>query len=97
MLYLTDLPEGWAEVTNERHGLSFRFDFDVETFRHLWLYMEFGGNRGFWAWGRQNVICLEPFSSWPAILTEAIEQGTELRVKPRGKREAWLRASVLEK
>lgn len=97
MLYLTDLAEGWAEIGNERQKLSFRMDFDLETFRHCWLYMEFGGNKGFWAWGRHNLLCLEPFSSWPAILTNAIEQGTELRVKGRGRRETWLRASVLEK
>ncbi|MGQ9729874.1 MAG: aldose 1-epimerase [Candidatus Zipacnadales bacterium] len=95
MLYLTELAEGWAEIENEKQQLTFRFDFDVTTFRHCWLYMEFGGTKGFWAWGRHNTLCLEPFSSWPAILPNAIQQGTELRLGPRQRRETWLRASVL--
>lgn len=95
MLYLTDLQEGWAQVENQRLGIALRFEFDLKVFRHCWLYMEFGGNKGFWAWGRHNTICLEPFSSWPAILSNAIEQGTELRLGPREKLEAWLRVTAL--
>jgi len=96
MVYLTELEEGWAEILNRKLGLSFRFDFDRETFRCCWLYMEFGGNKGFFGWGRLNTIALEPFSSWPAILANATAQGTELRIAPRGKRKAWLRATVTE-
>lgn len=95
MLYLTELAEGRAEILNHKVDLNFRLDFDVETFRHCWLYMEYGGSKGFWSWGRNNTLCLEPFSSWPAMLHNAIEQGTELRLPARGRREAWLRASVL--
>jgi len=96
MLYLTELSDGWAEIVNRKQGLSFRMDFDHEVFRCCWLYLEFGGNKGFWSWGRQNMVCLEPFSSWPAILSNAMKQGTELRLGPRGKRKAWLRAAVTE-
>jgi len=95
MLYLTELAEGWAQIENEKLGLAFRMDFDVNVFRHCWLYMEFGGNKGFWSWGRQNTVCLEPFSSWPAMLPNAIGQGTELRLGPRQTLDAWLRASAL--
>ncbi len=94
MVYLTELAEGWAEIHNRARDVTFRMDFDVETFRHCWLYMEYGGNKGFWAWGRQNSLALEPFSSWPAMLHNSVEQGTELRLPARGKRTAWLRASV---
>lgn len=96
MLYLTDLEEGWAQVENEKLGMAFRLDFDTKVFRHCWLYMEFGGNKGFWSWGRHNTICLEPFSSWPAILCNAIQQRTELRLGPREKLDTWLRVSALK-
>jgi hypothetical protein len=95
MLYLTRLKEGWAQIDNPKLGVGFRMDFDVNVFRHCWLYMEFGGNKGFWAWGRQNTVCLEPFSSWPAILPNAIQEGTELRLGPRERLNAWLRASAV--
>jgi len=95
MLYLTELQEGWAQIDNPKLGAGFRMDFDLNVFRHCWLYMEFGGNQGFWAWGRQNTVCLEPFSSWPAILPNAIKQGTELRLGPREHLDAWLRAGVV--
>jgi len=95
MLYLTELEEGWAQIDNSKLGVGFRMDFDLNVFRHCWLYMEFGGNQGFWAWGRQNTVCLEPFSSWPAILPNAAEQGTELRLGPRAHLDAWLRAGVV--
>jgi len=95
MLYLTDLSEGWAELVNHRRGVGLRLDFDLQTFSCLWAWLEFGGNRGCPSWGRYYAVALEPFSSWPAILTKAMENGTELRLPPRATRRTWLAASVI--
>ena len=42
-VYLTDLDEGWATVTNQRLGLRVRLDFDHLVFRWLIVWQPYGG------------------------------------------------------
>ena len=92
MLYLTDLREGWWAVTSQRRKLGFGISFDLDTFPHIWLWMPLGGSWGSPSWGRHYTLAMEPFSSYPAILTNAIETGTQLVMEPGEQRSTWLRA-----
>jgi len=92
MTYLTDLEEGWWAVTSRSLRLGFGISFDLDTFRHIWLWMPLGGSWGGPSFGRHYTLALEPFSSYPAILTNAIEVGTQLILEPGEQRSAWLRA-----
>lgn len=92
MLYLTDLREGWWAVTSGPQKLGFGMSFDLATFPHIWLWMPLGGSWGSPSWGRHYTMALEPFSSYPAILTNAIEAGTQLVMEPGEQRSTWLRA-----
>lgn len=92
MVYLTDLESGWWAVTSQTMRLGFGISFDLETFRHIWLWMPLGGSEGWPSFGRFYTLALEPFSSYPAILTNAIEAGTQLQMDPGETRRTWLRA-----
>jgi galactose mutarotase-like enzyme len=97
MLYLTDLQdEGWWAVTSQPRKLGFGISFDPATFRHIWLWMPLGGSWGSPSWGRHYTVALEPFSSIPAILCNAIEAGTQLVLEPGEQRSTWLRAVAYE-
>ncbi len=96
MTYLTDLEGGWYALTNRGKGVGFGLSFDTGVFRHMWLWQSLGGEFGAPAWGRQYVMAVEPFSSIPAILTEAMKAGTHLTLQPGEKLSTWMRAVAYE-
>jgi galactose mutarotase-like enzyme len=96
MAYLTDLTDGWFAITSQSRGLGFGMSWDLDTFRHIWWWMAYGGNFGYPFYGRCFAMAVEPMSSYPAILPNAIAKGTQLRMEPGEERRTWLRAAVYE-
>lgn len=96
MTYLTDLTSGWYAITNRSKQVGFGMSFDTDVFRHLWCWQNLGGEFGAPFWGRCYTMAVEPFSSYPAILTNAIEAGAQLTIKPGEKLATWLRAVAYE-
>ena len=92
MSYLTDLEEGWYALTNRNRQVGIGMSFDLNTFRHLWCWQNLGGEMEWPFWGRCYVMAVEPFSSIPAILSNAIEAGTQLTIQPGETRTSWIRA-----
>ena len=81
--YVTDMPEGWYAVTNQRTGVGFGFLFPKEVFRYLWYWQSFGGGFGYPWYGRTYNIGLEPFTSYDSQgLANAVENGTALKLEP---------------
>jgi galactose mutarotase-like enzyme len=96
MTYLTDLAEGWYAITNRNRQVGIGLSFDTSVFRHLWCWQNLGGETGWPFWGRCYVMAVEPFSSIPAILTNAIEAGTQLVLEPGHTLSTWIRAAAYE-
>lgn len=96
MYYLYDLAEPWYAVANEEMGLSLGLAWAGTAFRCVWYWSCLGGGLGWPSWGRFYAIALEPMSSYPAILTKAIDAGTELRLGPAASLTERLTASVAE-
>jgi galactose mutarotase-like enzyme len=96
MYYLTDLQEPWYAVANEELGLTLGVAWRGRAFRCVWYWASLHGNRQWPSWGRFYAIALEPMSSWPALLTNAIAKGTELRLEPEQTVEEELTAAVAE-
>jgi galactose mutarotase-like enzyme len=92
MAYLTDLSAGWYALTNQRLQVGFGMAFDTNVFRHLWCWQSLGGDFGAPWFGRAYVMAVEPFSSIPAVLTQAIKAGTQLHIGPGESISTWLRA-----
>jgi galactose mutarotase-like enzyme len=74
--WATDLAAGWLALTDTetRRGVALSFDRDV--FRHAWLWQVYGGWRG------HHHLALEPWSSHPQQVEEAVAAGTALELAP---------------
>ncbi len=92
MTYLVDLEEAWYAVTNRQRQVGIGMAWDIETFPYIWCWMGLGGSWGWPSWGRHYAMAVEPFSSYPAILTEAMKQGTQMKMEPGEQRHTWLKA-----
>jgi hypothetical protein len=96
MLYLTDLTDGWYAITNLKTKVGFGMAFDTNVFKHIWYWISLRGNPNAPSWGRWYVIALEPFSSYPAILTECIMENRQLQMKAGQEINTWMKAAAYE-
>ncbi len=94
MFYLTDLDEGFYALTNMSLGLGFAMEFDPAVFPCVWYWIACNAPRGAPFHGRSYTVALEPFTSWPAILTHAIENGTQRSLDPGESLSTVLRAGM---
>jgi hypothetical protein len=74
--YATELTAGWyaVEYPGRRTGILFEFPLDVCPY--LWLWLSYGGWRGHY------VAVIEPWSSCPVTLTDAIAAKTHRVLDP---------------
>jgi hypothetical protein len=74
--WATDLAAGWVALTDTeiRRGVAIAFDRDV--FPHAWLWQVYGGWRG------HQHLALEPWSSRPQQVEEAVAAGTARVLAP---------------
>lgn len=92
MLYLTDLEDGWYSVTNRDTRVGFGMSFDTNVFKHIWYWISLCGNPDAPGWGRNYVMALEPFSSYPAILTECMKYNRQMKMKAGERVNTWMKA-----
>lgn len=76
MCYLLDLKDGWYGLTNTRRGAGFGMRWDKDVFPVVWLWEVFGGGFGYPWYGRTYNLALEPFTSWPGGMANALAAGT---------------------
>ncbi|HEX5196579.1 MAG TPA: hypothetical protein VFW26_05190 [Gaiellales bacterium] len=67
--YLTELREGWVATTDTAARRGFGLVFDQALFPVVWLWMVYGGWRGYY-----HAIA-EPWTGYPSPLAEAVEAG----------------------
>lgn len=80
-VYLTELEAGWYAVTNRRLRLGFGQVWPLEVFPYICLWVVYGGSPGY-PWYRQNYnLAVEPQSSIPEGLAQAVAAGTALRLE----------------
>ena len=74
--YATDLEDGWyaAEDGETANGVLFRFPLD--SCPYLWMWLVYGGWRGYYH------AIIEPWTSCPVHLAEAVRQGTGRTLDP---------------
>jgi hypothetical protein len=92
--YLSDLAAGWWAVTNTRLKLGFGLVWPVELFPYIILWAVYHGTPGY-PWYRQNYnLALEPQSSMPEGLSQAVATGTALRLEGGAALDLTLRSVV---
>ena len=81
--YITDMPDGWYAITNQKMRLGFGVHFPTDVYKFLWYWQSFGGGYGYPWHGRTYNIGLEPFTSYTNEgLEVATNNGTALRLEP---------------
>ena len=86
--YVTDLEAGWYAVENPETGVGFLLRFPADICPYLWLWLTYGAWRGY------HTAILEPWTSYPVTLSEAVRQGTHRRLEAGKTFSAEVRATV---
>jgi hypothetical protein len=94
MAYLYDLQDGWYALVNTSRGVGFGLRWDNTLFPHLWFWQVYRGGMGYPWFGTNYTAALEPVSSYPQTLTEAIKAKTQLVLPPGGERRTRLAATA---
>ena len=74
--YATDLAAGWYAIEYPRKKLGLLFEFPLEVCPYLWLWLSYGGWRGYY------LAAIEPWTSCPVTLSEAVAAKTHLVLRP---------------
>ena len=74
--YAVDLEDGWYAIEDASSGEGFLLRFPLEQCPCLWLWLNYGGFRGF------HHVIVEPWTSMAVTLAEACERKNHLCLKP---------------
>jgi galactose mutarotase-like enzyme len=74
--YATDLEAGWYAIEYPDKGLGLLFEFPLEVCPYLWLWLSYGGWRGYY------LAAIEPWTSCPVTLSEAVAAETHRVLRP---------------
>jgi hypothetical protein len=77
-------------------GLGFGMVWDKQIFRNVWIWMVYGGLKNYPWYGRAYAVALEPWSSVPDDLAEAVKAGTQMKLEPGEKICTSLKAIAYE-
>ena len=89
--YCTDLAAGWYAVEDMETGEGFLLTFPLDLCPYLWLWLVYGGWRGY------HHVIVEPWTSYPVHLAEAVRGGTHRKLAPGEKFAAEVRATIYTK
>jgi len=74
--YVTDLSAGWYAIEYPQRGSGLLFEFPLDLCPYLWLWLSYGGWRGYY------LAVVEPWTSYPVTLSDAVAAGTHRVLKP---------------
>jgi hypothetical protein len=85
-----------ASVIFRNHNLLTEIivQWDKKSFPYCWMWMVLGGIKEWPLWGKERLITIEPFSSPVISLTDAIENGSALRLGAYENMNAWVSFSL---
>jgi hypothetical protein len=86
--YVTDLEAGWYAVEDIETGSGFLLKFPVSVCKYLWLWLVYGGWRGY------HHVIVEPWTSYPINLAEAVHGQTSRYLEPNDKFSVKICASL---
>ena len=75
-LYLTELDDGVCGLAHREENWRVIVTFPREVFPTVWFFASFGG------WRDLEVLILEPCTTWPKLLSDAITQGRARHLEP---------------
>jgi len=78
MAYMHDMQDGWYALVSGSRGAGFGLYWEKGTFPFLWFWQLYRGGMGYPWFGTSYTAALEPVSSYPQTLTEAIKANSQL-------------------
>ena len=93
-LILGPMKEASVIFRNHTLATDIRVLWEKKVFPYCWIWMVLGGIKEWPLWGRERLITIEPFSSPVISLTEAIEQGSALRLGAHESMNSWVSFEV---
>lgn len=75
-IYIKNLAAPWCGIDDTRRRASIRMNFDSNDFPFVWLFLTYGGWRGYYT------AVLEPCTNMPKSLSEAVRLGQSARLDP---------------
>jgi Domain of unknown function (DUF4432) len=95
LLYLKNLSGGWYAVLDPEKKVGFGLSWPLEIFPYLWFWMVYGRAPGYPWWNRVYVIALEPWTSIPNSLDQALQLGAARHLKGGEQLNVSLTASAI--
>ena len=84
----TDLEAGWYAIEHQETGEGFLLQFSKDDLPFLWMWLVYGGWRGY------HHVIVEPWTSYPVQLSEAVRQKTSRRLEPGATFVTRIRATI---
>ena len=96
MAYMYELKDGWYGITNRKQKVGFGLRWDKDIFKYLWYWQPFGGFNNYPFYSTTYNIGLEPQSSYPQGIENAIKSKTSLKIGPNEKISTKMQAVAYE-
>lgn len=80
-LAVGDLENGSYETKNNKGKINFCVQWNIEMFPYVWMRYLYGGANHYPWFERAYTLALEPWSSIPGNLNQAIDNRTAIRIK----------------
>ncbi len=95
LIYLKDLSAGWYAILDEEKEVGFGLTWPLDVFPYIWFWLVYGKAPGYPWWNRVYCLALEPWTSIPNQLNEAIARGTQKILEGGGSLSVSLAAVVI--
>jgi hypothetical protein len=81
---LTDFDAAWGCIWNERRGLGFAMEWELEKFPYAWSWNCAGGAANYPLWGEGHIITLQPSTSPVGRFPDLVKSGELMTVPAHG-------------
>ncbi|MCL5069720.1 MAG: aldose 1-epimerase [Actinobacteria bacterium] len=85
LAYIYGFKEGWYGITNRELKVGFGLRWDKDIFKYIWFWQVYGGAIAYPFYSTTYNIGLEPNSSYPPGIENAIKNKTSLKLEPKEK------------
>jgi hypothetical protein len=95
LLFLKELRSGWYALVDPKKKIGFGLAWPKEIFPYIWFWLVYGKAPNYPWWDQAYVVALEPWTSIPNNLDQAIQRGTQRTIEGGGRIKVQFSAVVI--